>query len=1488
MFARVGLCISTLALIASLAPAAAQDDPLAWWPFDDAEGLLAQDVSGNVLDADVLGARWARGPFGSALWFDGEQSTVSVPQIPGLDGSDALSLSAWVYWEGTGQYPNIITGGRWSPGGFMFFVSNDTCHFRMGRPGHAANTPGQQWREVSAPLVSGIETGRWYHLAATFERPTITTYLDGVEVGSATWDYPVGYSGELLIGCWYPGRGHHAGLIDDVRIWTRALGADEVARLHATTADGRETPAEGAAYELLPEVGQEGAPMVFEADDFSLSLDRAGRAVSLLEKGTGRELLGAPQPFARATVEGRQIEQMQCSREGDRLAITFGRGGPRVVLAVESRGSHLAFEVLEADESIESLTLLRLHPQGMTMSSPMSGCANDGEVGVCVRALTMDTRCWLGGSPLGLWAMAGEDDYPIVGTRAGLVCCHMDRMLPNLRRLVRSEDVPQSDLGGPWALEAERNLGSYLFANVTEANVDDWIALAKRGGFTIIHFSGWWQNLGHYEPRESSFPGGMAGLKECVRRVHEAGLLAGMHTLTGCIDTRDPWVTPVPDQRLAADAKYTLARAMDEQADTIFITQKPQQHDTIWSYSGGGNVIRIGEELVMYSGISFEEPYAFTGCTRGAFNTVPSAHPEGAAADHLRQRYLAFYPDENSTLVGEVADNIARVCNECGFDQLYQDGSEGIGGWHPMAVIRTAIYERLDHPVIIEASAWGHWSWYFHSRVGAWDHSKWGLKPSMDMHCDGIPTYREGALLQAQLGWWAVNAPGPAWRAEMPDEMEYFCAKVLAHEAPMSLQGIGQPYAPANKRMREYLTMTGQYERLRLAGYFDDRVLARLRREGEDYHLRQAADGVWEFAPRTYDTHLVTGLEDGSDRWTVVNAGDAQPLGLRITALFGAEAYDGDRGVVIEDFADPGVFSVNRDAPNVTHMLEAAAESAPSGEAAVAFSATNAGGERVGAWAHAGRRFAPHLKLGAADALGVWVRGDGSGALLNIQLTCPPAWGHAYADNYVRLDFDGWRYVELLLRERDPSVYRAHRWPYSAGHSVLRRALVRDQVNELNLYLNDLPAGATSTVMLGPIRGLPTVALGLEEVSLTVGGERLDLPVPLYSGGYIEVDPDGVWRSYDARCELLERGNLAAPPPTLASGISPVGLDCREREGRPGRAEVVIISEGRPLRGMAPRDEIDRAQMRYEYVMPRIVTDLDGRQDAFEVICREGEEATLGAEIAVVRGAGSVGAYESPEALTLESFDDDAFFTADPANEFAKYVHDGEHRGVSTKPGVSAALLPEAETVHVGARAARYTATSERDDNTGWSAHGRRFAEPLDLTEFGSLGVWVHGDGKGEVIKFQLRDTEGGWLDMTEAVNWGGWRYLEFDLAGDRIDLSRVEYIIIYYNSIPAGQTVTCYVDDLRALPRAEAVREASLALAGSTLTFPVALYDGDRILWDGGLTCRVVRGNGESETLPVEGSLPRLQPGVNAVHFAHASAGEGAQIEVALVKDYR
>jgi hypothetical protein len=1108
----------------------------------------------------------------------------------------------------------------------------------------------------------------------------------------------------------------------------------------------------------------------------------------------------------------------------------------------------------------------------------------DDDWGVCLRALNLQSEVRLGGMPATLRATC-TSEYGLVGAKAGLVVAPANQLCPALQEMVRTEGLPQSSLGGPWALEAEGIRGSYLFGYPGERDIERWIQLAQRGGFTHLHHSGWYQTLGHYEPSASLFPSGLEGVKAMVAKIHAAGLKAGMHTLTGCIDPRDPWVTPVPDKRLAADACYTLAADMDEKSDTILTAEKPQAHDVIWSYSGRGNAIRIGEEIIQYSAISFSPPYGFLKCTRGGFHTRPAAHRKNEPVDHLRQIYVAFYPDERSTLVDEVAGAIARVYNECQFDQIYMDGAEGMGGDHAIQTMRNAIYQRLRRPAVVEASAWDHWSWYYHSRIGAWDHPSWGLKPFTDLHCAAIADYRQGALLQAQLGWWVVLGPSAASRAETPDEMEYFCAKALAFDAPSSTQGIGSLTSPANARMQEYITMAGWYERLRLANYFPESVRRQLRQAGKDFHLVRADDGQWQLLPTEYLAHKITGVDDGSGAWTLTNAFAAQPLKLRLESLYSVTPFDGPDGVLIADAGNLDRFSVRRAASGVAHSLERSTERVKIGPASLRFTATSKRPSRRGAWAEVGMRFEPpYFSIQPCDALGVWIHGDGKGEVLNLQLTSPREYQEAFGEHYVTIDFSGWRYFAIPLRERDAARHGDYQWPYFSLGGIYMTPVDRSHIDALNLYLNNLPPNDSATVYLGPIKALRTIRAELANPTIAINGQQLALPATLASGDYVELAAMDDCRVYDERGTLCKRIALAAGAPLLKAGENRLAFSCDRPAG--ARVEVTVVASGLPLVGRTPTEEIRWPLLRDEYDLPRVVTRLDGKDNAWEVLCRKGHKCVpLGVEIDVEEVTASDIAYRQPDAVTLETFDDASFF-ADPP---APGTYDAKVNIAGVKRGVTQSLAPSAQRVRIGRAAACYTATSTLPDNSGWSVRGRRRLRPLDLSKSQGIGFWLYGDGKGETFKLQLRDDRGGWCDMVARVDYTGWRYQQFDFAGPgNLDRSKVQSLLIYYNGIPSHQTVTCWLDDVRAVPRFAGLRDPELTIGGCRLVLPGELRTGDRLVFDGS-QCRIYRkSGGAAEAVQPRGTPWLLQAGRTRV--VASFAGEllpQFRVAISLVKHY-
>ncbi len=1444
---------------------AAEDGLLGHWKFDQRQGDVVVDSSGNENDGELWDAEWVDGKFGTALMFDGQGAHVSIPEIAGLDGSDEMTVEAWAYWEGSGRYPNIISGGTWSPGGFLIFVADSQCSFRMGRPRASATTNKVDWREISAPFLTPFAEGQWYHLAATFKRPSIKTYVNGKQVGSANWDYPVGHKGDLIIGKW-AGAVSHKGLIDEVKIFNRALGADEVAASFDKESPRRAATPDGEkVYKRVPRESQLAAAAATFTNEFAtLAISSQGRCTALIDKQTGEDRLLRTSPLVSIKLDGKVYRRAKCSLADGKLVFQFAEADTTVVMGVTAKPRYFVFQVESvSNPGVEDLTFLQLNLKDCDHVNTMSGLAADARFGVCLRTLNLQTHVSVGRNPPVLTARAFQE-HGLERGKAALVACPIPQLRPTLQDVLRNENVPHSPLGGPFALDAEENRGSYVFATVSEKNVDDWIDLARRGGIHTIHLNGWQTSLGHYEPREAIFPNGLDGMKSVVDKLHAAGLKVGIHTLTGCISTYDPWVRPVPDPRLATDGTFTLDADLGEKDTDVPTAEPPGNYPTVWAYSSRGNCIRIDDELIQFSVISKDSTQGFFKCKRGAFGTKVAPHKKGAEVHHLIARYGCFIPDENSTLVDEVAERIAHVYNTCNLDQIYMDGAEAMRGWYGIARMRQAIFTRLKRPALVEASCWDHHSWAFHSRVGAWDHPKWGLKRFADDHFRAVDQYRKGALLEAQLGWWVILPAAHDWDMEMPDEIEYLVAKALGHDAPLSFQSVSATGKPANARQDEYFTTIGRYERLRLANYFSEAVKEKLREEREEFRLNQADDGRWQFTPTDYMRHKVTGSDNGTDSWTATNRFGDQPLKLRIQALYSAYPYDDEKGPVLAEFSKDDEFTPRGAAGKVSATLKVDTEVLKVGTTSGRFTATNQGDSPVGAWTRVEKVFDPVVNMTSYDAVGLWVHGDGKGQLLNLQLTNLPEYFRTIDDHYVKVDFEGWRYFELLMRERDAAAYHDYKWPYGA-HCVLHRSpLVRPVVSKMTLYLNNLPPGEEATCCLSPVKALRTRKVVLHHPTVTVGDKRLVFPVDLESGMYLEFESPDDCRVYDERGNLLQWLKPQGEVPSLASGENRLAFSCRGTEGFRSRAEVTVITSGPPLRDEAPNEEVDWSLLRRDFEAPRTISAIDGQQNQWQVSCRpEAEHADLAFEFKVDQVGGKMDAYDAPSALVLEDFEE-------VGNPPATYAYDSANQTAGCKAGVTQRLTRSSEIVKFGKSSARYTATSTLEDNSGWSVKHKRLKAPVDLSGFAAIGFWLHGDAGGQQFKLQLHDAEGGWQDMYTPVTFNGWRYYQFPLGGPKLkDPSKIVAMNIYYNGVPAGKTVTCHVDEIRAVRPPKPLVGPEFTVAGRSIRFPVNMNAGDRLVFRGMEDCNLIRHSGIIEEVKPEGSTPKLVPGRNPVVFS-------------------
>ena len=200
-------------------------------------------------------------------------------------------------------------------------------------------------------------------------------------------------------------------------------------------------------------------------------------------------------------------------------------------------------------------------------------------------------------------------------------------------------------------------------------------------------------------------------------------------------------------------------------------------------------------------------------------------------------------------------------------------------------------------------------------------------------------------------------------------------------------------------------------------------------------------------------------------------------------------------------------------------------------------------------------------------------------------------------------------------------------------------------------------------------------------------------------------------------------------------------------------------------------------------------------------------------------------AYRAAGALLLESFDDLTPYTAEPAKRRdVRLIQSGEAGAVS--PGVTQRFELRDDGAREGKRYAVYTAQNANGGSGGWSAIGKSFDPPRDLSWHKGIGFWLRGDGRGGAFKLQLGDGRGA-TDYYINNNFTGWRYQQLARPEkDPIDYAKVRTLMFYYNGLPGKTTVSCGVDDVKALR----------TLDVQALTDPFVVVGGKRWEWKGSL----------------------------------------------------
>jgi hypothetical protein len=934
--------------------------------------------------------------------------------------------------------------------------------------------------------------------------------------------------------------------------------------LETVWADESIAPADGAAIEKP-------AAVTLENRHLRLLIGRDGRSLQFVDKRTGKDFCThrANRPFASVTIGTREHPASAVRHEGSQIALRFEGTDAEALMQATARDDYLVFEVVSVSgPRVDVLTLL-----DVTLADQAS---SDDDFAACALALNLKTNVPEIPQPTTHLRAMCYARFGFAGARVAVIGCPLSAMRGIMKQVVRdTPELPQSDVGGPCSLDAPINRGSYLFnfGDLSEETAADWIALAHQLGIDQIDFHGGQSfRFGDCRPNPKTYPEGLASLKAVVDRLHAAGVAAGLHTYAFFLDKRSRWVTPVPDSRLAKDASFTLAQPLSANATVVPVVESTDKMSTTTGFFVRNSVtLQIDDELITYGGVASSDGPAFTACQRGVLGTQVATHAAGAKVHHLKECFGLFVPDPETTLFAEVAARQAEVCNTCGFDMMYFDALDGediLGGpkngWHYGSKFVFEVFARLEKPVAMEMSTFHHHLWYVRGRMGAWDHPRRSHKKFIDIHCAANESV-ERMFLPAHLGWWRVmTASGIHGEPTYADDIEYLCGKCLGHDIGFSVMGVNPSNVKTVPAYRRLGRIMQQYESLRHDDYFGEAIKAQLRQPGKEFTLYQQDDGRWRFRRVQYAKHKVSRVDGRSNHWSVRNSFDEQPVRLRIEALSAAGPYDAPANPCLADFSDTQRFRDQATAPGVTVALESVTDPVRAGQRSGALTASSTGQTpRRSAWAKAVKRFTPTIDMSKHPALGVWVHGDGSGALLNFQLTSPPHVVAGIGEHYVQLDFTGWRYFELI--EPEGERYADYQWPYGSAYSIYREHVAAKQVATLGLYLNDLPGEGKTVCYLSPVKALPLVPIRLKDPAITIGGKTIRFPVSIETGSYLEFYSRADCKLYDGNGAMIAEVTPQGDVPELTQGDNQVEFQCAGPTDVSARAQVTLSTLGDPL-----------------------------------------------------------------------------------------------------------------------------------------------------------------------------------------------------------------------------------------------------------------------------------------------------------------------------------
>jgi len=196
-----------------------------YWNMDEGSGGTVYDSSNYANNGSTSGGpTWTKGKLGGALSFDGTDDDVNAGSGASLNlTGNQMTLAAWVK-------PETMTGGLL----VRSFITKGTYDYalQVNRDLSGLNFSVKVGTSYNATYSTTLTSGQWYHIVGVYDGANVLIYVNGSKTtGSAVTGNMDDSSAQNL---WMGRDGGVGGsryvqsLIDEVRVYNRALSAEEV------------------------------------------------------------------------------------------------------------------------------------------------------------------------------------------------------------------------------------------------------------------------------------------------------------------------------------------------------------------------------------------------------------------------------------------------------------------------------------------------------------------------------------------------------------------------------------------------------------------------------------------------------------------------------------------------------------------------------------------------------------------------------------------------------------------------------------------------------------------------------------------------------------------------------------------------------------------------------------------------------------------------------------------------------------------------------------------------------------------------------------------------------------------------------------------------------------------------------------------------------------------------------------------------------------